>query len=679
VDLVLHNVHKEKKPIKHTFLNHLKVQIMDHPVPRQLKPVIDSKRKIVIDFTVRLAENDLAPEQLESHPRASIFLSDHFERDIETGGIVNVHMDDENPRHVYQGYVVGTLKREYASVPPEASLSIYLYAIHQNDHGHPCWVEVGTNHIPLHSIKNKNHIVMMEMLVRTIVVSGLDPLRKALLELNIRNIQLPPGIAYASDALEQPLDKVETMVSEYVRKTVQIDESLRDTFKNTERMRAPYTLSPAGIESTGNTFLPVAAFASFVTPRANEAFYLNALDKIMNRHGLTVNDYMELNLEQRARMTASVCTYGIQTFDYISDTVELQNRRNKADTQRNRIDTDSWSDITRTCSGDCEDSCRGCQVMKKGLMSIKAVHPAVVDMQRITRNYIMLQALTVVHGQKIGDEEGYGAHLCDIFLPVEHANKMLTHTSAGRSLLKRTGPVKTLPVDARVDNKYGDNWPVLICEGTGVIDPLGNTVDPLAQERRYVVENMPTSACFKREIPHIRGQPSSFYHGFLLAITDHWIDYGVGALIIGTKCTDGAAEEMTRGALYTDMMEGRVDRIALMPQPRIPESVSRVAKAAISLSPPPRPLVISEPLEPERRDPLLDRLCDGINSFNRPKPAKKPVGSIDLYVRAHQYDDDRIGQLLNEARSMDRLYAADYVEERFTDHVTCHRVRLWIK
>jgi hypothetical protein len=289
----------------------------------------------------------------------------------------------------------------------------------------------------------------------------------------------------------------------------------------------------------------------------------------------------------------------------------------------------------------------------------------------------MGQALTVVHGQKIGDEEGYGAHLCDINLPLEVANKMLANTSAGRSLLKRMGPVKTVPVDARIDNKYGEQWPVLICEGTGVIDPLGVETDPLSNERRYVAENMPTSACFKREIPHIRGQPSSFYHGFLLLITDHWLDYGVGALIIGTKC-DGP-QEMTRGALYTDIMEGRTDRVALMPHPRIPEAVMRISKEAISLSPPPRPLIITEPLEPQRRDPLLDRLCDGINGFGRAKPAKKPSGSVDLYLRSHQYDSDRIGQLLNEASTMDRLYAADYVEERFTDHVTCHRVRLWIK
>lgn len=652
---------------------------MDHPPPRQLLPVNDSNRKVIIDFTIRLAENDLAPEQIESHPRASLFLSDHFERDIETGGIVNVHMDDENPNHIYQGYVVGTLKRAYSHIPARAALGIYLYAVHRNEHGNPCWVEVGTNHINLRDMKGGRYKTQMEMLVRTIVISGMNPLRKALLDVEIRKVTFAPGIIVVSDevaALDQPMEKIEGIVNDYTQKTIRLDESLQDTFKNTERMRAPFTLSPAGIESTGNTFLPVAAFALFTTPRSNEAFYLNALDKIMGRSSLAIGEYFDLSLEQRARITAAVCTYGVQTFDYISDTVELQNRRNPKDTQRNRIDTDSWSDITRTCSGDCEDSCRGCQMLKRGLLAIQASHQAVLDMQKIARNYIMGQALTVVHGQKIGDEEGYGAHLCDINLPLEMANKMLSHTHAGRALLKRMGPVKQVPVDARVDNKYGEQWPVLICEGTGVIDPLGTRIDPLANERRYVAENMPTSACFKREIPHIRGQPSSFYHGFLLLITDHWIDYGVGALIIGTKC-DGP-QEMTRGALYTDLMDGRADRIALMPHPRIPEAVMRIAKEAISLSPPPRPLLINEPLEPQRRDPLLDRLCDGINAFGRPKPAKKPAGSVDLYLRAHQYDADRIGQLLNEASTMSRLYAADYVEERFTDHVTCHRVRLWI-
>lgn len=648
---------------------------MDHPVPRQLVPVRDVRRKIVISFSIRLAENDLAPEQYESHPRASLFLSNHFERDIETGGIVNVHMDDENPHHVYQGFIVGTLKREYQNIPSRAALCNYLYAVHRNEHDNPCWIEVGTAHVFLHDIMEalkRDHIfkTSMEMLVRTIVINGMEPLRKALLELTIDSIKTP--VEFAANEISEPIEKIESSVNDYVQSTIRLEESLRDTFRNTERMRAPFTLSPAGIESTGHVFLPVAAFAQFDTPRANEAFYLNALQAVMARDQLKLGDYFEMPLEQRARMTARVCTYGIQTFDYISDTVELQNRRKANDTVRNRIDTDSWSDITRTCSGDCEDSCRGCQVMKKGLMSIQASHPAVIDMQKITRNYIMMQMLTVVHGAKIGDEEGYGAHLCDVMIPIEKANQMLANTEQGRALLKRMGPVKSIPVDAHVENRYNEEWPVMICEGTGVIDPLGCEVDPLASARRYVAEYMPTSSCFKREIPNIRGQPSTFYHGFLLAVCDHWLDHGVGALIVGT----GKDSAMTRGALYTDVMQGRA---SLLPQPRVPEGVMRIAKEAVALSPPSRPLIISEPLEPRRTDPLLDRLCQGINSMNHTKPTKAPPGSVDLYVRAHQYDADRINTLLNEAHQMDRLYAADYVEERFTDHVTCHRVRLWIR
>lgn len=653
---------------------------MEQLPPRQLKPIVDRARRLQLSFKVRLAENDLAKEVYESHPRLSLFLSSHFERDMESGGLVNVHMDDENPQHIYGGYIVGSLKRKYNALPSNASLCAYLYTVHRNSQGSPCWVEVGTAHVKIRDlIKEKRVKVMMEMLVRTVVISGQDPIRKALIELTVDDIQMSDGIKFISNelsALDAPMERIQQTLQAYVQKTISLEESIPDTFPRTERMRAPFTLSPAAIESTGNSFLPVGAFALIDPPRANEAFYLNALTKVMDRIGHTIHDYAEMDLHQRCRMLASVCCYGIQTFDYISDEVYLQNRRHANETQPMKIDTDSFSDSTRTCSGDCEDGCRGIQCVKAGLMKIQATHPAIVDMQKLATKYCIAQALTVVHGAKIGDEEGYGAHLCNIFIPIEAAHTMLTHTKEGRALLKRMSPVKVLPVDSNSSaSSKEDSLPFMVGEGTGIIDPLGVPVDPLAAERRYVAECLPSSAAFKREIPHIRDQPSTFYHGFELAVTSQWLEHGVGALIIGTRADN--AFGMTRGALFTDMMAGRTDRIALLPQPRMPEEVMRISQEALALSPPPRPLELNQPLMPERKDALLERLCSTINSWKRPK-TKAASGSIDLYVRAHQYDADKIDTLIQEASRMDALYAADYVEERFTDTVTSHRIRFWL-
>lgn len=650
--------------------------------PRQLKPVADPSREIQVDWEVNLEENDLADEQWESHPKLVLYLSGHFERSVETGGLVNVEMYDEDPHHIHAGHLVGSLKREYAALPQRACICAQLYVVHRNDHDNPCWSKVGTAHVNLRDViqtlaRRTPYVTSMEMLLRSVAVTGAAPIRKALVHIRVTAVRLCERIGLVSDqisALDGP--DVEHALTEYVDRTIRIDEGLRDTYAHTERMRAPYTLSSEGIESTGRAFLPISAFALLPTPSCNEAYFANALANSMARMGYSVTEYFELDLEQHARIMASLCVYGVQTFDYISDTIEMQNRRLQKYIRHLTQEGDDFDNSFHTCSGDCEDGCSAIQTVFLALCSFQAQHAILRDLQLLAKHYIAMQMLTVVHGAKIGDEEGYGAHLCDVFVPIRHANAMLARTAAGRALLKRCQPVAVVPVMGGVSDAAPE-VPFLMGEGTGIIDPLGAPVDPMADERRYVAEMMPSSSFGKREIPNLRGQESPFYHGFLLAITSQWIDHGVGALVVGSVAREGA--EMTRGAAHLDLMAGRTERIALMPHPRMPAKVMAIAEEAVLLAPPPRPLTINAPLSPARTDPLLDRLCDGIRALGHPAPARKPRDSIDLFVRAHQYDAQRINALLSEAARMPRLYDATYVEERITDDITSFRVRLWVK
>ena len=654
---------------------------MDQRPPLQLQPLRDPAREVRVHFRVRMVECDLAPEQWESHPVVNMFWSGHLERARETGGVVNVHMDDEDPRHEYDGWVVGSLLRKYRHMPPRAAIGMYLYAVHRNEHGSPCYVEVGTNHVDLRDIAKAllkgEYVRPVEMRITPVTLTGMKPIKKAIIEVRVSKLQMKPSLQWdplERSALDAPAEKTDQALTLYVNATMNLEAELHDTFPRCERMRAPLDLAPVSVESTNGTFLPVAAFAMVPTPDANEHFFLNAITCVLDRRDLPPTAYHSMSLEERARTMAQVCSFGVQTFDYISDTIELGNRL-EMNTRHRTMDTDSFSNSWRTCSGDCEDGCRGIQCTLRALKAVAAESPVLRDLQNLSSHYAALQMLTVVHGAKIGDEEGFGAHLCDVFVPIRKAEQMLEHTPQGRQLLQMSkAPVA--PVAASIQ---AQDLPVLIGEGTGIIDPLGYDHDPLLEERKYVACGLPSAAPFKREIPHIRGQESTFYHGFLLAISDQWIDQGVGALVVGTPAP-GKPHGMTRGALFTDVMAGRTDRVALMPQPRMPAAVRRISTEALMLSPPPRPLKL-EPAQLARtgKDPLLDRLCAGIRALNHDPPAKKPPGSVDLFVRAHQYDNNRIDALLGEASAMDRLYDAEYVEEPIVDRVTSYRVRLWVR
>jgi len=663
--------------------------------PKQLEHVRDPPRAVRVEFQVRMTECDLAPERFESHPTLQLFLSDHFVREPESGGVVNVHMDKtaDNPAYVYTGAVIGTLKREHREIPPRAAIGAYLYAVHRNAHGSPCYVEVGTNHVDLRDVsaqlaKKKDYVHSMNMMVRTVVISGAEPIKKGVVELRVTGIQHGPAVkscsGHVASALDAAMGEVEQSLAEYVHATMMMEQQLPDTFPNTERMRAPADLSPTGVESTGRAFLPVAAFALVPTPRANDGYFLNALQNVMARREQHISEYVGMSLDQRARTMAAVSCYGVQTFDYIADKVELLNRRgvqhvnSYLNMRHQTLDTDSWSNIWRTCSGDCEDGCRGIQCTLRALKAVAASHPAVVDMQRIASRYIAMQALTVVHGAKIGDHEGYGAHLCDLFTPIEGANAMLKHTTAGRSLLKRTrapeAPVASATMTAV------EQLPFMVGEGTGVIDPLGVEHDPILEQRKYVAQMLPSTSTFKREIPHVRGQASPFYHGHVLVITDHWWrnhNMPIGALVMGIPSNQ--QHEMSRGILWTDFMAGRTDRIALMPQPPMSKTVENICHEALALTPPTRPLELGAEAECPEPDALLNKLVGGIKAMGRSNTsAQRPAASVDLYVRAHQYDEERIAQLLAEIAQAPLIYDAEVVRERITDTIDSHRIRLWV-
>jgi hypothetical protein len=689
----------------------------------KLKPLSDPTRAIKLHYEVRYTECDLADKRIESQPVLQMFFSNHCDRSIETGGVVNIKLDEDavGAAKVYKGTLIGTLRREHSGIPSTAAIGLASYAVHRNDNGYACYVNVGTSHAYLSDIISEasagSYDHAHDLVMRTVVVSGLEPVKKGTINLRVTKVELGGGLgngsAVSSCLIRSDPAAAEAVVSNYIKACMELESALPDLLHNTERIRAPFDLSQVGIESTGQTFLPVAAFAIVETPHANDEYFYNAYERVMARRHLPLTAWHDFDAKEKARTMAQIVCYAVQSFDYIGDAVETTNRRANPSGmgggrfERNHVGTDEFSSILSMLSGDCEDGAYGIYATLKAFIATpfpeehpryKALGAPLMEMQSLAANhYTYFMTLSVVHGAKIGDQEGWGAHMYGIMVPNEVVARGLEKTNGGQRLLQRMQPA-VAPVNAASaeftptgPTASAVGLPFLFCEGTGRIDPIGYH-DPILDHRRYIGMNMHSVAGIKKEIPHEEQGPSPFYYANLFGISGEWFERGinVGGFVFGTVPSPrsgdgthggGSGTLPLRGALFTDMLQCK-DNLAIVPQPFIPEATMSVMREATALFPPPRPLVLdrSRPLAGKERDPQWDRFVKAVQGFQRDGP--RPVQhypSVDLFVRPHQYNEQVINAMIGDAAHMDRIYDASYEVEHITNTVYTYRVRLWIK
>lgn len=72
--------------------------------------------------------------------------------------------------------------------------------------------------------------------------------------------------------------------------------------------------------------LPAAAYMRYEIPETNQAFWDNAFKTVMERDGLSVHDFDALSQDDKASMMIKTNVFLVQYLDYISDTVERNNR-----------------------------------------------------------------------------------------------------------------------------------------------------------------------------------------------------------------------------------------------------------------------------------------------------------------------------------------------------------------
>lgn len=681
---------------------------------RQLRPVRDAARLVKLDFEILYEECDLAPKHLESRPVLQMYLGSHFEREADSGGVVNIHLDEDNLKKRYVGSLVGTLRRDLGStLPLNAPIGLCMYAIHRNDIGTPCYVDVGTSYAlvgdVLSDIKKRGHYAHShEMLLRYVAITGEEPLKKGVINLRFTNAELGSGVklpsklpALGTQALV--LERIAAMqareqtVGDYVRLTMEHEQRFPDSMANMGRVRVPMDISQTGICSTGRMFMPIAAYAMVETPRANTEFFVNAFERVMARWNLKRSAYSAFDIKQKARTMAKIIAYPVQSLDYIGDAHEMSNRRDKL-SHPVHVPNENMTCALVAGAGDCEDLNTAAMAELKAFIAMQfdpsnPEHAPLIEMQAIAKQYVPISALAVVHGAKIGDEEGYGAHMYLPLLPRKQFLDGLARTSDGRAMLERMQAPAVVPafsqVGLRSPNLDKDEpLPSLFIEGTGVIDTLGYT-DPILAQRRKVAMHMPSLKSMKLEIPHEEKAPSPFYYAIMNGITDHFVQnegVPVAGFVVGqvnqryNPRIPQQAHEMTRGAIFEDVLR-LSDKLAIAPQPEIPPHVMQVIREANALRPPIPDQILdrSKPITAPARDKHLDRLVAEVRAFGRAPPSRPPANSVDVIVRPHQYGPQKIGQILKDAAAFEDLYDVSYEVEPITNRTYTYRVRLWVK
>jgi len=692
-----------------------------HDIGTKLEETTRLERTLAFQWSVRYSECDLAPQEVEYAPVLQMYLSNHFdERETRTGGLVTIKLNEDDANATQSGHLRSTLNPSFGTViPAGAALALCSYAIHRNDFGVACYTEVGTARIPLGELMTElktsgrfQH--QLPLVLHSGLVAGMQPIQKGVVELTITNAALGSQIRWMTDIAHSQMmvlgsDESNTTIAQYIRQTLAMESAIPDTLPKTERIRAPMDLGEVSILSTIQTFLPAAAFSLTEVPRSNAGYWRNAFARIMARRNMTVGTFYDLDQKERCRTLGLMINYAVQTFDYIGDAIEMGDRRRGMMTWRH-LGTDSWSNGWQCFCGDCEDltkALNSCDNAFLGVSFDATIDRPLIDMQKEARTYMPLMSLFVVHGAKIGDQEGWGAHMVLMMMPKHQWENALSKTNMGRQLLARMGiqvPEWSDAEWARLNHEH----PFFFCEGTGHIDPIGAEPGPAFaadyDRRKYIGTNMHSAGAFKKEIPCLEGHESTFYYAGLFSLSDRLMKthgINVGGFVLGQVADNPAG--MTRGILWTDLLQGNRN-VAITPQPPIPAQVMGLIRDAVSLEPPARPIVLQDELArepipaPPSTHPELDRYVAAVKNMSREGPPRRGERhSVDLFARPHHLDENVINRMIGETQQphhldenvinrmigetqqLDRIYDAAYEREDIVDGVYSWRIQLFVK
>lgn len=683
---------------------------------------------IEIAYELEYLSCELADERIECKPILTTYFDAHFLRSEAEGGIINTHLDEHDLSKVYEATLKARVPSGTASVPITAAIGFAHYAQRRNEFGMACYTNAGTGHVKMVEILeglrgNKAFEKRVPLVMETTKLLG-EPVKKGEILFRATSVKkgnrvafLPLDRCIIGFASPEAMQSNSEIISQFIQKRVEFEANMKDTWAGIKNVRAPMDISSAGIELTGTCFVPVEGFALCETLDINEEYFQNAFERSMIRKGFSNPSvgFRSLDVAHRAELVGEIAIYASQSFDYISDTVDLSKRGPappkgskplistlRPDTYR-RIGFEDFHNSGVTGSGDCEDGGAGGNVIFHNFKRLEIngqKYPELKELQTIASDYIYFLTLATVHGARVNDgKESVGAHMYGLLLPKDQVKMCLSTTVEGKVWAER------LPLEQKIDM-----LPTLFCEGTGRIRPLGTgpvelhslkptyvtdlvrrslvgansahpshpvSYDPLFAERMYVGKNMYSRGGMKALISHDWGAESNFYLGNLLVVTSEFMDVGenLGAFVCGN--IDREQGIVTRGSKFVDLIR-QENTVALIPCAPIPPKIMDITREAATIRAPCRSFVLERnKIDPKHKThPELERLKKTINGLGRRGEA--PFGPVSSYARPHQFNRSSIDKMISNIIQMKAVFKVDYEFEAITTSMVQYRIMLFV-
>lgn len=602
---------------------------------------------------------ELAPDPIESSPMLMVYFdAQNYARRSQ---LVSLPINGRA--------VDVTIKGEYLSSAQsigEPTAIFYASSRTLNDQHVPCRVDAGVATIPVASLR-RGAKTKVPLIIHEANGSGIE---KGQLTVHVKEIVHPKF--HPSPIGEHAQERVMKHMDEWYSRYAKMSSSMRQTIRGTENIRCPIYYGEFGMVNQ-RVPLPASAFGLFEVPNTNDRYWLNAMDVVMDRIDIPKGSratLSEMPIQQQAAILVSMQVLLTQYLDYIGDRVDRNNRFvGNYYKPGLRQACENFGNALVWFSGDCEDLALAILISKCAFEDYETSHPELKRLQTMSKQYLAALSLDAVTAGQIRDaseQAPIGAHMNVMYLPTVFVKRAMG--------VKGNNPHPTLPF--RVDQPYAHELPVLVGEGTGKFQPLG---EKLSKQRMDEISNaymnMPSSDAFKKTIFHEPGAPGSFFIGSLVGYTNYWTR--LGASVGGFWYVDGRTN--TRGLYHSDIAAGHAN-CKLVPHPPFDSVQMEHMNFAVKQRPPATDLVLSEENMTPIENSILASMQQRINhaSGGGGGGGGSETYPIRMFVRAHQLRSSLAEKICAEALATG-VQRMDYVFEPISDSVYGYRVTMHIK
>jgi hypothetical protein len=208
------------------------------------------------------------------------------------------------------------------------------------------------------------------------------------------------------------------------------------------------------------------------------------------------------------------------------------------------VGCERFGDALRDGNGDCEDFALaiGGQIFSALIKHDFKGHPQLTRVQEIANQYIAfmtLDSVTAAAMKAEGQKRVLGAHIKCTFISAAYAKECIDRGVSNMSTSKigleafLHGKPKFAAdvIGASIETgknmafkpfaSWAKDLPTVIGEGTGMFQPYGVNVDPIAEERADVYR-MPSLGFAKKTIVHKPMAHSGFFVGSMVGFTNYW-------------------------------------------------------------------------------------------------------------------------------------------------------------